>query len=336
MLKLRKCTVLVGAALTLGFEAGAISPKAVEAATIVLNQTGFSGEALNALNFGVGVWEQYLNSPVPITITATFSPADPDNLGSASATTSQTGFTGGNSGFAYPVALANALSGMDLDPTQDDITLNLNSDLSNWYFGTDPTAIQPNQSDFISTVIHEIAHGLGFSGTAEYDTSSGIGTFGADPSGLPDIYDRFVVNGAGENITQFPNSSVELGNQLISDNLFFNGANAIAANGGTAPKLHAPTTWEGGSSYAHLDQDTYDVPGSLNVDMIPRDSSNALPIRKPGPITLGVFQDLGWSVNSNGTPVTSVPDNASPILGLILVGMSGAVSKLKKQSKLEE
>ncbi|HEY9872341.1 MAG TPA: hypothetical protein V6D12_02845, partial [Candidatus Obscuribacterales bacterium] len=103
-----------------------------------------------------------------------------------------------------------------------------------------------------------------------------------------------------------------------------------------APKLYAPTTWEGGSSYAHLDQDTYDVPGSLNVDMIPRDSSNALPIRIPGPITLGVFQDLGWSVNSNGTPVTSVPDNASPILGLILVGMSGAVSKLKKQSKVEK
>lgn len=339
MHKLGKCTVLVGAALTLGFETGAISPKSVEAATIVLNQTGFTGEALDALNFGVDVWSRYLNSPVPIRITATFNPSDPNNLGSASATSYQTGFTGGMSGLNYAVALANAISGTDLDPTQDDITMNFNSARSDWYFGTDPNAKQPEQSDFISTVVHEIAHGLGFSGTAEYDTETGIGTLGAnanlgsDPNGLPDIYDRFVVNGSGENITQFPNNSVELGNQLISNNLFFNGPNAIAANGGTLPRLHAPTTWEPGSSYAHLDQDTYDVAGSLNADMIPRDATEAQPIRIPGPITLGVFRDQGWSVNVNGVPPTQVPFNFSPTLGLLLVGVGGAASKLKKHWK---
>ena len=37
----------------------------------------------------------------------------------------------------------------------------------------------------------------------------------------------------------------------------FTGPQATAANGGIAPRLYAPNPWEPGSSYSHLDDDTF-------------------------------------------------------------------------------
>lgn len=160
--------------------------------------------------------------------------------------------------------------------------------------------------------MHEFGHGLGFSGST---TVSGTqGGLGLSDLKLPTTYDRFVENGSGQsliNTALFPNPSSALGAQLTSNNVFFNGANANAANG-SRPKLYSPTTWSGGSSIAHLDDGTYD--GTINALMThafaPGES-----IHQPSPITFGMFQDIGWNMNTEGwmygTPGNNLLDGTS-------------------------
>jgi hypothetical protein len=92
-------------------------------------------------------------------------------------------------------------------------------------------------------------------------------------------------------VSVFANNTITLGNQLISDNLFFDGANANAANGGARPKLYAPTTWDPGSSYSHLDEGTFN--NTFNALMTPI-LDNAESIHYPGAIALGMLKDTGW------------------------------------------
>ncbi len=341
--RLNLFSVLLGAAVIVGVEgASNILLKPVMAATFALDETGYTGVALSDLNYAIGVLDQQINSPVPITIQATFGPlpadAPKDAIGGAMPTSFTTEVKGALPNTEYPIALAHAINSTPSAPGKPDITLTLNSQ-ANWYYGIDPIdPMQLNQqSDFISTVLHEVSHGLGFAGTADY--KDGIGSLGVGSTEIdylggdantPDIYDRFVVNGLNQSITSFPNKSEALGDQLVSNNLFFNGPNAIAANGGNEPKLYAPTTWKDGSSYSHLDQDTYDTPGNPNADLIPADPRVAYPIRQIGPITLGILEDEGWSVNQNTTPV---PEPMSPVLDTLTFSILGIGYMLNKQRK---
>ena len=112
---------------------------------------------------------------------------------------------------------------------------------------------------------------------------------------LPHIYDVFVVNGSGTTITEFRDPSTHLLEQFTSNNLFWSGANGTAANGGGQPQLYAPSTWDKGSGYAHLDETIFPA-GDLNSLMTPYlDKQEA--IHDPGPIALGMLEDMGWSIN---------------------------------------
>ncbi len=329
-------SVLLGAAAIVGVEgASNILLKPVMAATFALDETGYTGVALSDLNYAIGVLDKQINSPVPITIKATFEPFKTDPtlpegtiLIGGAMPPEEVKVEGGRSNTVYSIALADALTDTASASGKPDITLKLNSGI-NWYYGIDPTQEPEKESDFISTVLHEVVHGLGFGGTADY--KAGIGSLGdTDANNNPNIYYRFVVNGSDQAITSFPNNSKALGDQLVSDNLFFDGPNAIAANGGHKPKLYAPTTWEDGSSYSHLDQYTYDIAGNPNVDLTPKDPGKADPVRQLGPITLGILKDEGWSVNQGTIPV---PEPASPILDTLLFGALGIGYMLNKQRK---
>jgi len=125
--------------------------------------------------------------------------------------------------------------------------------------------------------------------------SNGEGGWGYG-TGNPFIYDRFTESSAEQsliNSSLFPNPSASLGNQLTSNNVFFDGTNALAANNGSRPRLYSPSQWRPGSSYSHLDEDTYGpgTPNSLNTPFL--DYAEA--IHDPGPIALGILKDIGWS-----------------------------------------
>jgi hypothetical protein len=93
----------------------------------------------------------------------------------------------------------------------------------------------------------------------------------------------------------------------ISNSLYFMGTNAIAANGGTNPKLYAPTTYEPGSSGSHLDQTTFE--STVNRMMCPYYSTV---IHDPGPVTIGIMKDMGWTTSSGGTPTPTPTTTATP------------------------
>jgi hypothetical protein len=99
------------------------------------------------------------------------------------------------------------------------------------------------------------------------------------------------------NTSVYGNPSTALGTALTSDDIWFHGSNAMAANGDQRVKMYAPSTWAVGSSYAHLDYDTFH--GTANRLMVYAISAGDS-IHDPGPVTKGLLKDLGWPTSDNG------------------------------------
>ncbi len=213
----------------------------------------------------------------------------------------------------YPSALADQLNGSNTNGAEYDIDATFSSTFS-WYYGTDGNT-PPGQYDFVSVVMHEIGHGLGFDGLMAYGAflcggaTSGCWGYG---SGYPGVYDRFTENGSNQallNTSLFPNPSATLGSQLTSNNIYFDGPTARAANGGSRVKLYAPTTWRASSSYAHLDEVFNNTPHALMTYSL----SNGESEHHPGAVTLGMFQDMGWTTVSASPPAAPSGLNAVAI-----------------------
>jgi hypothetical protein len=272
-------------------------PLAPSATVITVNYIGtWDPQAQVAFQYAVDLWEGYVYSPIPITVDASWEALGTGVLGSAGAITYSRNFTGApRTGTWYPIALANALFGSDRDPAQSDIRARFSS-VFNWYLGTDGNT-PAGQYDFVSVVLHEVGHGLGFAGSARVDTGTNQGSWGLTAGGVtsPTTYDVYTENGAGTDTIDtaaFANPSAALASHLQSDNLYWSGAKALATNSGVRPRLYAPTTWQQGSSYSHLNEATYPA-GNVNSLMTPQFGA-AEAIHSPGPIGLGVLGDIGW------------------------------------------
>ncbi len=256
------------------------------------NPQNWPQDAQDGFQAVMDIWGSILNITQTVTVFACYQPdADPTTLASAAPVTSPDTFTGAPiTNTTYAVALANQLAGTDLNGTDFEIDANVNSQIT-WYFKGD-TNVPANQFDFVSTMLHEVAHGLGFLDSTGFDCNGvpNTGCYQVPPT----IYDRFMFNGTGDQLIDtniFNNDSVSLGNQLISDNLFFVGTNATRLNNATSPGLYAPNPYAFGSSIGHLDDNIF--PTALMASA----TGPGLSSRFPTPATLGILQDIGWSVN---------------------------------------
>ena len=280
-----------------------------EQSQFIVTYEGFTDEAREAFQYAVDIWNALIRSPVPIRIDASFT----DFGGFEDSTIILGGArpagwkSPGSLDLWFPEALADQRAGRDLADSEPDIITRFNShEDANWYFGTDGNT-PAGKTDFVSTVLHEIAHGLGFfsfasveeRAIARFTSSSGTGKLRDGTPDLPYIYDFFVENGSGTTILSFPDPSFALENQITSNDLFWNGKIATAANGGILPHLYAPSSWEQGSSYTHLDEITFPA-GTPNSLMTPY-YDNQEAVHDPGPIALGMLEDMGWIINK--TPV---------------------------------
>ncbi len=145
-----------------------------------------------------GVWENLLNSNVTITVGASFDALgcseDGATLGSASATSTHAGFTGSKPGVAYNVALAESIKRSQLNDTEVEIIAIFNSDIDaddnclgsgGFYYGLDGNT--PGESvPLFTAVLHEMAHGLGFTSFSDIGPE-GSGAF-TGAGGFPDSY----------------------------------------------------------------------------------------------------------------------------------------------------
>lgn len=261
--------------------------------------------ATTAMNQAALIWSTLLNGVRPVIVHACwYSSLGANVLGQASPSNSYQNFTNApQSNTWYPVALANQLANTDLNAGTPEIGASFSAGFT-WYYGFDGNIPvdalgNPAAVDFLSTALHEIGHGLGFAGGANWDNGAAPnecnGTAGNGcVSNPPFAYDRFVQSGGTAIVGGFTNPSAALGNALIGDALTFNGPTATGENGNNPPRLFAPNPWQPGSSYVHLDEATFN--NTVNALMTPSLGSGEY-IHYPGPIGLGVLADIGWLTN---------------------------------------
>ena len=298
-------------------------PNVRATATFTVNYTGFTAPAQTAFQFAVDIWSQHLDSSVPIEVDASFTPLGTNVLGSAGAINIFRDFGGAPiPNTWYPNALVDAITGSDVDVAGGtaEIMARFSSNFTNWYFGTDGNT-PGGQFDFVSVVLHELGHGLGFFGSGNFDDGvtnggnpqecdemTGNGCWGLG-SGFPVVYDRFVEDVGTTSMLEgatYPNPSSALGTLLISNNVFFDSPTVVTVLT-DRERIYAPTPWNPGSSFSHWNEGSFGA-GTENALMTPFISPGET-LHSPGPATCALFQDLGWSLGPMCQAlVTSIED----------------------------
>ncbi len=270
----------------------------------------FPDQAKPPFEYAASIWAAQLNATIPTTIQACWATLGPGVLGHGGARSMYTSPGYPFTGDVYVAALANQYSGYDRNGAEPEIVIAYNNAfLNSFYYGTDFNT-PANMINFATVVLHEIAHGLGFLGYMTY--SGGTGSYA-----YVTPYDRYAVDGINRQLINtgvYPNPSAALGSALTSSSVYFNGANARTANGGTNARLYAPSSWAPGSSYAHLDWNTYS--GTINRLMtyaVSYGESNY----NPGPVTMGILTDIGWPY-----PPTDITLSNASVGGGLPVGTS--------------
>ncbi|HSF22757.1 MAG TPA: PA domain-containing protein [Blastocatellia bacterium] len=145
-------------------------------------------QRLIAFQFAADLWGATLDSNVQVRVNAAFNPLGANVLGSAGTTFVFSDFGGvfpfpgaqfGNTW--YHSALADKRAGAELNPGFADINAQFSSNF-NFYLGLDNNHGALN--DLVVVVLHELAHGLGFSAFVNSST-------GANFAGRTDIFSRF-------------------------------------------------------------------------------------------------------------------------------------------------
>jgi hypothetical protein len=274
--------------------------------------TTLGAQRLNAFTYAANLWAARLSSPVTILVSAQMNPltCTPTSavLGSAGATTVHANFVGAPvANTWYCQALANSLAGSDLDGATPDISAQFNSNLNGsagclggigWYYGYDQSPPGGN-IDFVSVVVHELGHGLGFQTFVSLST-------GAKLSGLNDTY-MLNLNRSGGVPPDYPSmSNAQRVSASISDpNLRWVGGNVTAYHptipltgglSGIYARVHAPNPAVSGSSVSHFS--TALVPNEIMEPAYTAPNHNI-------DLTLELMKDIGWTVIPTCAPGTT-------------------------------
>ena len=176
--------------------------------------TTLGEQRFNVYRRGADIWEQALQSNVTINVSAGWEAlsctANSATLGSAGAWNIWHSFAGGVPGTWYPQALAHKLAGIDLTDgtpvtgtnydnadikTQFNVNLGKTGCLTGTTFYLGYTGFNGTGVNFLTTLLHKLGHGLGFSvlsvSTATGNRINAEGT-AFTPTGLPSIWEGFM------------------------------------------------------------------------------------------------------------------------------------------------
>ena len=240
--------------------------------------------ARSAVQAAIDVWSENFSSTVPVNVNVSWGRASSYGiLAAASAKNNFANFPNApDKTLYYAAALANALAGKDIDPTNPELEITITSDAP-WYYGTDGKC-PPKSYDLESVILHEMGHGLGFISGNYYDQYSGYGRIDQ-----PTPFDAYAQLPDGRRLADMPSPSLETGKALTSP-LYWSGENAIKANNGIKPPLYAPSIYEPGSSVSHLDERTFSQSGANSVMTPNLDSGEVFHL--PGSLLLAMIDDM--------------------------------------------
>jgi hypothetical protein len=294
-------------------------PSAPDSASTTGGNNGatLGAQRLIAFQRAANIWGNRLSSPVEIRISASLNPlACSDTsavLGAAGTTSVFRNFIGAPLADTwYPQALANSLAGTDLDPANSDIQANFNSALGTpscsfplvWYYGL--TGNPPGGTlDFVSVVLHELGHGLGFQSFVTLST-------GAKLLGFDDTFSRNLEDHSTGKVYPQMTDQERVAASQNSGNLRWIGPNVVAASGtltaGVDPtghvQMYAPNPQQPGSSVSHFD--TAVTPNEL-MEPFYTGANHGVSL------TSELFVDLGWRTLSSFADVDFDGDGKADI-----------------------
>ena len=194
------------------------------------------------------------------------------------------------------------LGGADANGATVDGTVTVNFEDQTWGLGD---TISGADFDFKSTMLHELLHAMGFSHSVNQNGSSAC----SEPAGTPGSwspYDQFLgdITGFIINQTTFALDGTRWGNVVIGGagtaGVVWQGPQGKSGNSGQPVPLFSPTTYSGGSSISHLDDDFFTSQALL---------MEAATVRGPGTRTLstievGMLKDIGFA-NVTATPTSA-------------------------------
>ncbi|MGE5344810.1 MAG: PA domain-containing protein [Acidithiobacillales bacterium] len=201
--------------------------------------TTIGQQRLNVFNRAASIWGEILPGNIEIRVDASFSSTMDCSsttavLGGTSPTYVESDFTGAPvPGTWYVVAQANQIAGRDLEPGQSHMTAQFNAKLgqtgcldgSFFYYGFD-TNTPVDDVNFLTTALHEFAHGLGFISLVDETT----GKFCCSTTLQPDIFDAFVYDATkGKSFNQMSSNADRQAAAIDTGHLVWIGPAANAA-----------------------------------------------------------------------------------------------------------
>lgn len=273
----------------------------------------FPENAKPAFLYAVSVYENLISSPIPVKVRATWKGMGNNVLASSAPGSMYRNFKGARlSNVYYPVALAEKLAEKELNGTEADIECSYNSSI-NWYFGINGDC-PSNEYDFVTVVLHELIHGLGFVGFFDVENNQGIID---NTANAPSIYDVYVYNQLNQQIADeniFSRPSATLAEQLLSNNL------ALKNQGNSeSVKVYAPQSWNNGTSIYHYPENEFSQ-GDANALMTPFIYRGEA-IHYPGDKTMDVLAQMGWkSVSFDGFEIKDFEEPLEKLPVFVEVG----------------
>lgn len=265
--------------------------------------TTLGQQRLNVFREAARILESQLNIRQPVVIQAQFDPLECSYnsaiLGQAGAADYET--TAFNTEIT-PHALQNQISGHDIDTSRPEIYAYFNSSIDNndnclanknWYYGFDNNS--GNDTSLLSTVIHEIMHGLGFSSTIQEDGEMGIYTDGYLFGTLTPLYDPFTLNlystyhnsDIKSLSSDYRSSVLRSLDKLVWAGPLANSAASQQSEGMTDEmiQMYAPNPYEPGSSVSHFNT-------ALTPDELMEPINTGTEIKFS--LSVAALQDIGW------------------------------------------
>jgi hypothetical protein len=308
--------------------------------------TTLGQQRLNAFNYAASIWGATIPGNMTITVSAKWSALECTSnsavLGSAGTVSLIRNFQNAPlSDTFYPVALANLITGSDLNTgaeisAQFNINLGTPGCLDNkpWYYGLD-NGHTTNQINLVTVLLHEFGHGLGFTSFTDEET-------GVMASGFPGVYDRFLIDSTTGKHWPIMTDVERKASAINRNNLVWNGQQVVADAGiltggkdsSGRPRLWAPSPVEPGSSVSHWARET--SPNQLMEPNINHDLSHS--VLTPQDLTYSLLKDLGWCrtcVPSTPLALPAAPANDLFASAQVISGCTGSVSGTNVGSKRE-